>query len=1043
MPMPSFRQLFSSFWQQSAHSPVRSRSRRAAYRSFPCLELLEDRLVPALNFGPAGVLLGAQGTMVLTDFNRDGTPDYVVAGFQKETVSVFLGRGTGAFAPAGTDPVGPGDGPMLAADLNGDGTADLAVARGAAIQVFLSNGDGTLRPSARLAQDSQVLDLKAGDMNQDGKLDLVVVNSGGSSGVALSVLPGSGDGTFQPGGGHLLDTFSPRMSLDLGDFNADGKLDAVVTVFNQRQILVLGNDGAGSFEQLSVISYSNLPVGISEQVRPVFVVARDFTSDGNPDLVVAQAGSSVTDRPGLLLFRGEGNGTFSFLQSILFSDDTLSIAVTDLNTDGKLDLIAGMEGDRIGLALGNGDGTFSWQLEISSPGASRFVAAADLNRDGALDLVAWTDTGSQARSVINVGDRWQYAVTRVAEPTSYPYPFGEPLTANIEVRPLGSQGVPTGKVSLFQETAQGLLPLAEVPLNSNGSATYTTVPPSGKFRLVAQYEGDGTCLPSVDATTFEVAGFPATMTLTAAPDPALPNQPVTVTIKLAPDPRVIDTGVGLPTGEVMVSLKEWHNEGGNLTSSTSLGRVRIGTDGVATLTVSLQPGLHTLEAAYVGDTNYAAWTTSAQLDIRVFGQSAPGFTPNQGFMVQAYLHLLDRAIDPQGLAYWSGLLDQGHSRQTVVQAIQASPEYRAVLVHRTYRALFGRAADQQGLATWAPFLTTGTQEDLRSLLLSTNEFRNYQDFSRLSIEQQVRGILYLVLRRLPTNAERQYFEPLVKSESDLVHVANIAQDSSEAESIEVRETFRRILARNPDSASVNFFATQMATDQLSPEGLEATLISSLEFYNLANVGLYRDMVRRFYTDLLGRTPGTEERNYWVGLLFQGQSPAQVAEQLQATAEYRTRMVQSYYGALLQRDADSGGLTYFVSFLNSNGTLPQVQAALIGSAEYLANRGNSSNEGFLTALYEDVLGRVPDAGGRQVFLQALSQGAAREQVAATILGSVEYRARVVLGLYQNLFGREADAAGLAFWVNALANGLQEEELIGGLVASNEYLLRGPQ
>ena len=58
--------------------------------------------------------------------------------------------------------------------------------------------------------------MAAVDINGDGKLDLVTDQ--------LSVLLGNGDGTFQNAIGGLSGAGGPF--LGIGDFNADGKLDA-------------------------------------------------------------------------------------------------------------------------------------------------------------------------------------------------------------------------------------------------------------------------------------------------------------------------------------------------------------------------------------------------------------------------------------------------------------------------------------------------------------------------------------------------------------------------------------------------------------------------------------------------------------------------------------------------------------------------------------------------------------------------------------------------------------------------------------------------
>ncbi len=66
----------------------------------------------------------------------------------------------------------------------------------------------------------------------------------------------------------------------------------------------------------------------------------------------------------------------------------LSIAVADLNGDGKPDIVVANEEGTVGVLLGNGDGTFRAPVTYSSGGyIPRAVAIADMNGDGIPDIV--------------------------------------------------------------------------------------------------------------------------------------------------------------------------------------------------------------------------------------------------------------------------------------------------------------------------------------------------------------------------------------------------------------------------------------------------------------------------------------------------------------------------------------------------------------------------------------------------------------------------------------------------------------------------------
>src|SRR5207253_8895226 len=116
---------------------------------------------------------------------------------------------------------------------------------------------------------------------------------------------------------------------------------------------------------------------------------------------------------------------------------------------------------------------------------------------------------------------------------------------------------------------------------------------------------------------------------------------------------------------------------------------------------------------------------------------------------------------------------------------------------------------------------------------------------------------------------------------------------------------------------------------------------------------------------------------------------QVAVAIEGSLQARSLQVQALYHQFLHRDADSSGLNTFVTFLGAGGTPEQIDTILVSSPEYLHVRRGDTDDGFLTALYEDALARSPDAGGLAAFKVALRSGATYGQVAAAIFGSDEY------------------------------------------------------
>jgi uncharacterized membrane protein len=140
--------------------------------------------------------------------------------------------------------------------------------------------------------------------------------------------------------------------------------------------------------------------------NPYSVAIADVNGDGKPDLIIANEEQSKNDPQGSIsVMLGKGNGTFHAAVNYSSGGQTAhSIAVADVNGDGKLDLVVanGCLGTNcstggVGVLLGKGDGTFKKAVTYSSGAASVFgshLAVGDLNGDGKLDIaVATTGVG--------------------------------------------------------------------------------------------------------------------------------------------------------------------------------------------------------------------------------------------------------------------------------------------------------------------------------------------------------------------------------------------------------------------------------------------------------------------------------------------------------------------------------------------------------------------------------------------------------------------------------------------------------------------------
>jgi hypothetical protein len=270
----------------------------------------------------------------------------------------------------------------------------------------------------------------------------------------------------------------------------------------------------------------------------------------------------------------------------------------------------------------------------------------------------------------------------------------------------------------------------------------------------------------------------------------------------------------------------------------------------------------------------------------------------------------------------------------------------------------------------------------------------------------------------------------------------------------VTSLYHEILGRDPDPAGLNNYVSQLSSGA-SVEAIAHSLATSPENYG--------QIVDEFYADFFNRTADAGGRAYWIDQLLHGTPEDLVAASLLNSTEYSklhasdAAFVDALYSDVLQRSADAAGRATQLAVLFGgqprsrvieNLIESQERALRIGRADNLPDNtvaqpsvamGNSQAETLVTALYQDILGRTPDAAGRALFVGQLQAGATRQSVALSLLNSREYLGHVVDGLYQDYLNRPADAAGRQYWVDRLAGGLSQDAVAAGLLGSAEYSL----
>jgi hypothetical protein len=322
-------------------------------------------------------------SVTVGDFNSDNRLDIATANSNGNNVGILLGYGNGTFADVIPYSTGVGSFPKFVSvgDFNNDNQLDIAVTNSGTktIVVLFGFGDGSFLLGTAYSTGIETIPyiLTIGDFNNDTRLDIAVAIWQSND---IGVFLGHGNEPFAGVTEYTTGDRSQPHSVALGDFNNDSHLDIVVANYGTNNVgILLGRSNTG-FD--SMITY---PTGTDS--APYAVAVADFNNDHCLDIVVT---NSELDNVAILL--GYGNGTFVIraTYSTGARSRPYTVAIGDFNNDNISDIVIANCGiSNIFLLYGYGDGTFG--NETSYPLSYGYdpysIAVTDLNEDGWMDIV--------------------------------------------------------------------------------------------------------------------------------------------------------------------------------------------------------------------------------------------------------------------------------------------------------------------------------------------------------------------------------------------------------------------------------------------------------------------------------------------------------------------------------------------------------------------------------------------------------------------------------------------------------------------------------
>ena len=262
------------------------------------------------------LIAGNNQEIELGDVDSDGDLDIV------STNGVFLNDSSGVFSDAGQG-IGGFLRSIALGDIDGDG--DLDALRGVPYggdRVWLNNGSGVFTNTGQVLGFATSDSIQLGDLDHDGDLDAFTVYYGADNRVWVN----NGSGVFTDSG-QAIGGFSASKDVDLGDLDGDGDLDAFIANDASTNIpsQVWLNDGSGQFTD------SGQALGATENNWSLEL--GDLDGDGDLDAFV----STLHQASRVWLNDGAAGFTDSGQSIATATRETIHVALGDVDGDGDLD----------------------------------------------------------------------------------------------------------------------------------------------------------------------------------------------------------------------------------------------------------------------------------------------------------------------------------------------------------------------------------------------------------------------------------------------------------------------------------------------------------------------------------------------------------------------------------------------------------------------------------------------------------------------------------------------------------------------------------
>ncbi len=427
-----------------------------------------------------------------------------------------------------------------------------------------------------------------------------------------------------------------------------------------------------------------------------------------------------------------------------------------------------------------------------------------------------------------------------------------------------------------------------------------------------------------------------------------------------------------------------------------------------------------------GDTNIALLYSDLLTDYQL---------AQMGFIGRVYKAVMMRNADAGGAAHYRKRLNTGLSRLAVVTGFVNSNEFQnrygslsnGEFVELVYRNVMNRQADAGGYNYWLGRLDSGasSRADMMLGFVESNEYIN-----RIDKLERMRVLSLLITRHQYSDDELNAFVARVDAEQSTYSV------------------MRELLASDKFKTRVMTGLTP-ASDDTDGDGV----IDGIEFIDGTNPELKDNdvdtndtaFVKQSYRDLMTEQWSLSQVATDVASLS-SMSRAQWLDSLMGTDDYvtnHTPVARLFFSAFLRRP-DRNGLRFWQGKLDGGMKIKDIANFFASSTEFQNRYGALNDSDFIDLVYQNVLSRNVDDGGKQFWLNKLANGTSRGELLSGFSDSNEGKRKAkskvnsVL-LYNGLLQRDPNNTEYNTAISQLDSS-DQIGLINTLINMQEYSLR---